>query len=68
MRVSIDVGEDTAQKLAETEAKLIVAVRREDRLKMLVESLPDAVIYAIGTPKTVTVSEIVLLPTKKGFE
>ncbi|WP_424767921.1 SDR family oxidoreductase [Paenibacillus sp. sgz302251] len=35
-------GEATTRKLAEEGAKLVIAARREDRLKALVESLPDA--------------------------
>lgn len=49
MGASSGIGEAAAQKLAEMGAKIVVAARREDRLKRLVESLPNAEIsYAVA--------------------
>lgn len=39
----------------------------QSKIGLRASDVADAVAYAIGTPETVTVSEIILLPTKKGF-
>jgi len=49
MGASSGIGEATTKKLAEEGANLVIAARREDRLKDLVDSLPDAEIsYAVA--------------------
>ncbi|WP_121613767.1 SDR family oxidoreductase [Mesobacillus foraminis] len=49
MGASSGIGEATTRKLAEEGVKLVIAARREDRLKTLVESLPNAKIsYAVA--------------------
>lgn len=49
MGASSGIGEATTKKLAQEGAKLVIAARREDRLKSLVESLPGAeVSYAVA--------------------
>lgn len=46
---SSGIGEATTKKLAQEGAKLVIAARREDRLKALVDSLPNAEIaYAVA--------------------
>ncbi|PLR66985.1 SDR family oxidoreductase [Bacillus sp. UMB0893] len=49
MGASSGIGEATTKKLAQGGAKVMIAARREDRLKALVESLPNAEIsYAVA--------------------
>src|SRR3954466_7837459 len=49
MGASSGIGEATTKKLAQEGAKLVIAARREDRLKALVEKLPNAEIsYAVA--------------------
>jgi NADP-dependent 3-hydroxy acid dehydrogenase YdfG len=49
MGASSGIGEATTKKLAQEGAKLVIAARREDRLKALVDSIPDAdITYAVA--------------------
>ncbi|WP_391707646.1 SDR family oxidoreductase, partial [Streptomyces sp. NPDC014802] len=49
MGASSGIGEATTKKLAEAGAKLVIAARREDRLKAIVEAIPNADIsYAVA--------------------
>ncbi|WP_410768751.1 SDR family oxidoreductase [Fontibacillus sp. BL9] len=52
MGASSGIGEATAKKLAQEGAKLVIAARREDRLKALVESLPNAEISYLAADVT----------------
>lgn len=45
MGASSGIGEATTKLLAEKGAKLVIAARREDRLKAIKESLPEAELY-----------------------
>lgn len=42
MGASSDIGEATAKLLAKEGAKLVLAARREDKLKDIADSLPNA--------------------------
>lgn len=42
MGASSGIGEATVRKLADRGAKLVIAARREDHLRRIKESLPDA--------------------------
>lgn len=49
MGASSGIGEATTKKLAEAGAKLVIAARREYRLKAIVEAIPNAEIsYAVA--------------------
>lgn len=49
MGASSGIGESTTKKLAQEGAKIVIAARREDRLKALVESIPNVDIsYAVA--------------------
>ncbi|PAK41364.1 SDR family oxidoreductase [Priestia megaterium] len=49
MGASSGIGEVTTKRLAQEGAKLVIAARREERLKAIVESLPNAeVVYAVA--------------------
>ncbi|TCP21490.1 NADP-dependent 3-hydroxy acid dehydrogenase YdfG [Scopulibacillus darangshiensis] len=66
MGASSGIGEATAKKLAQEGAKLVIAARREDRLKALVESLPNAEIsYVVAD---VTNNEEVQAVVNSAFE
>nr|WP_318153128.1 SDR family NAD(P)-dependent oxidoreductase [Metabacillus arenae] len=47
------IGEATTKKLAEEGAKIVIAARREDRLKALVDSLPNADGYTSLLPSCI---------------
>lgn len=67
MGASSGIGEATTKKLAGEGAKLVIAARREDRLKSLVESLPNAEIsYAVAdVTKQEEVQAVIDLAVKK---
>lgn len=49
MGASSGIGEATVKKLAQEGAKLVIAARREERLKSLVDSLPTAdIVHAVA--------------------
>ena len=69
MGASSGIGEATTQKLAQMGAKLVIAARREDRLKTLADSFPDAdITYAVAdvTDKDAVQSVIDLAVKKYG--
>src|SRR3954471_17681885 len=67
MGASSGIGEATTKKLAQEGAKLVIAARRVDRLKALVESLPNADIsYVVADVKNKDdVQAVVDLAVKK---
>ena len=67
MGASSGIGEATTMRLAQEGAKLVIAARREDRLKALVESLPNADIsYAVAdVTKEDEVQAVVKLAVEK---
>ena len=42
MGASSGIGEATVRKIAEKSGKLVIAARREDKLKAIADSLPNA--------------------------